>query len=122
MSSSEFSFNFCFWRFDMIEKAMSTVSSGDKRGAAAIVCNSPPIRITGNEPTFRCRSEAKWAVAVTNSSSSLTGIGTVRLAVSLEIHFEVGQETEGLGASQKRAGTKTIITDRKSTRLNSSHG
>src|SRR5262252_1815277 len=53
---------------------MSSVSSGDNRGASPIVCNSPPIRMTGNEPTFKCRSEAKWAVAVTSRSSILTAI------------------------------------------------
>src|SRR6266481_7961674 len=74
MSTSELSFNFCFCRFDIIEKAMSSVSSGKSRGASATGYNSPPIRITGNEATFKCKSEAKWAVAVTRRSSILIGI------------------------------------------------
>src|SRR5205807_8233573 len=74
MSTSELSFNFCFCRFDIIEKAMFSVSSGKSRGASATGYNSPPIRITGNEATFKCKSEAKWAVAVTRRSSILIGI------------------------------------------------
>src|ERR1051326_4048585 len=74
MSTSELSFNFCFCRFDIIEKAMSRVSSGESRGASATGYNSPPIRITGKDPTFRCKSEAKCAVAVTSRSSILIGI------------------------------------------------
>src|SRR5436190_17344991 len=109
MSTSEFSFSFCFWRFDMIENAMSSVSSGDNRGASDTVCSSPPIRITGNDPTFRCKSEAKWAVAVTNSSSSFTGIGDSSSRSFLK-SFEVGQETERLGTSSEEAGTVFMIT------------
>src|SRR5437016_5954520 len=74
MSTSELSFNFCFCRFDIIEKAISSVSSGESRGASATGYNSPPIRITGNELTLRCKSEAEWAVAVTRRSSILIGI------------------------------------------------
>src|SRR6267143_936964 len=74
MSTSELSFNFCFCRFDIIAKAMSSVSSGESRGASATGYNSPPIRITGNELTLRCKSEAEWAVAVTRRSSILIGI------------------------------------------------
>src|SRR5713101_3118079 len=85
MSTSEQSFNFCFCRFDIIEKAMSSVSSGKSRGASATGYNSPPIRITGNEPTFRCKSEAKWAVAVTRRSSIFMGI-----VIQTEFHLKVG--------------------------------
>src|SRR6266853_2493096 len=84
MSTSENSFSFCFWRFDMIENAMSSVSSGDNRGASAIGYNSPPMRITGNEPTFKCRSEARWAVAVTRRSSILMGMVDAEVLQFLE--------------------------------------
>ena len=35
------------------------------------------MRITGNEPTFKWRSEAKWAVAVTSRSSIFTDIENI---------------------------------------------
>src|SRR6266567_5629661 len=105
MSTSENSFSFCFWRFDMIENAMSSVSSGDNRGASAIGYNSPPMRITGNEPTFKCRSEAKWAVAVTRRSSILTGMVDAEVlrflkggpgVAPVEFHAQAARATKSL--------------------------
>src|SRR5438132_4134500 len=105
MSTSEMSFNFCFCRFDIIEKAMSSVSSGKSRAASATGYSSPPIRITGNEPTFRCKSEAKWAVAVTRRSSIFIGI-VIQTGIqsgSFKKAYEVeGQETGKIRAVGRR--------------------
>src|SRR5438876_8372051 len=100
MSTSELSFNFCFCRFDIIEKAMSSVSSGKSRGASATGYNSPPIRITGNEPTFKCKSEAKWAVAVTRRSSIFIGIviqAEFQLGFFKKTYEVYGQDRKGQG-------------------------
>src|SRR6266852_7966260 len=98
MSTSENSFSFCFWRFDMIENAMSSVSSGDNRGASLIGYNSPPMRITGNEPTFKCKSEAKWAVAMIRRSSILTGI-----EILAGIQFSFWKSLRGFRARNREA-------------------
>src|SRR2546423_11553385 len=112
MSTSELSFNFCFCRFDIIEKAMSSVSSGESRGASATGYNSPPIRITGNELTFRCKSEAKWDVAVTRRSSifignnNTSGIQLGFFKKLTRFRDKKPERSNRLGAS---AGTRIII-------------
>src|SRR5436305_9074546 len=106
MSTSENSFSFCFCRFDMIENAMSSVSSGDNRGASAIGYNSPPMRITGNEPTFKCRSEAEWAVAVTRRSSIFTGMIDAEVLSFLKSLKRIKGKKRGVqGASRNKDGT-----------------
>src|SRR5258707_3870970 len=91
MSISETSFSFCFCRFDIIENAMSSVSSGDRRGASATGCNSPPMRMTGNDPAFKCKSDARWALAVMSRSSILRGMRTLILVVATELNYRRGE-------------------------------
>ena len=63
MSISKFSLNFCFCRALMIEKASAIVSSCIRRGCSVIAIRRPSTRITGYEPTLRCRSEAPFSAA-----------------------------------------------------------
>src|SRR5438128_8454778 len=122
MSTSETSFSFCFCRFDIIEKAMSRVSSGESRGASTTGCNSPPMRITGKQPAFRCRSEATWAIAVIRKSSILTGIDILAETVQgrrLEkLEREKGKNRSVQIRSANNAGGKTsnIILGRSNGR------
>ena len=68
MSISKLSLNFCFWRLLMIENAIAMVSSCMRRLVSTSGSSSPSMRITGCEPTFRCRSDAFRSDAIFSRS------------------------------------------------------
>ena len=74
MSISKLFLNFSFWRADMIEKAIAIVSSCISRRMSVSGMSVPSMRMTGNAPTFRCRSDAFRSTAIFSRSLICMGL------------------------------------------------
>src|SRR5215470_7539084 len=105
MSISEFSLNLCFWRLFIIEKAMFSVSSADRRCASIIGCSSPLILINGKLPAFRCRSDAPLLQAIVNSWSMVWAISLCLPPESQSPGFSEGQKRGLIGTETGDRGT-----------------
>src|SRR6202171_4702335 len=64
MSISKSFLNFSFCRADMMENAIAMVSSCMSRRMSVNGVSTPSTRRTGNELTFRCRSDALRSTAI----------------------------------------------------------